>query len=146
LRNQGKRRAYPSYKQVIPRESPSSVVIPQKRRPGVIKWLRTLRSSTDSVTLRVDRPGELTLTRIGSDGHAATLRVPVEVTGLPPTIAFHPPYLARALEIGGTIRLSDEMSPGLIEGNDGRFCVVMPLRATAAHRAEPNSAASHAAA
>jgi hypothetical protein len=76
----------------------------------------------------VDRPGELTLTRIGSDGHAATLRVPVEVTGLPPTIAFHPPYLARALEIGGTIRLSDEMNPGLIEGSDGRFCVVMPIR------------------
>jgi hypothetical protein len=55
------------------------VVVPEDRKPGVIKWLSTLRSSTDSVTLSVDRPVELTLTRSGSDGNAATLRVPVEV-------------------------------------------------------------------
>jgi hypothetical protein len=66
--------------------------------------------------------------------------------GLEAENASNPAYLAKALEIGGTLRLSDEINPGMTEGSGGRFCVVMPLRAAAGHRAEPSPAASHAAA
>ena len=126
--------AYPAYKQEIPREYPASVMIPEDRKPGLIKWLLGLRSSSRSkssfvsVTMSMNRPGELILTRRGSDGNAATLRFRAEVSGLPPTITFNPAYLAKALEIGGTLRFSRELNRCMTEGPGGRFCIVMPMR------------------
>ena len=61
-------------------------------------------------------------------------------------ISFHPGYLAEALEIGGTLRLSDAMSPLVTEGAGGRFCVVMPLRTVAPAEAKARPAGSPAAA
>ena len=107
----------------------------------VVCWLRGGR-----VRLSVERSGELTLSRSGAQGIAATLRVPATIIGIPPAISFHPGYLAEALEIGGTLRLSDEMSPGMTEGPGGRFCVVMPLRTIAPREAQASPASSHAAA
>jgi hypothetical protein len=46
----------------------------------------------------------------------------------PPVIAFDARYLADALEIGSTLCLIDETSPGICRHPTGRFCVVMPMR------------------
>jgi len=58
------------------------------------------------------------------------MQVPVEIHGKPPVIAFNPRYLADALEIGSTLCLSDELSPGICRHPTGRFCVIMPMRVT----------------
>jgi hypothetical protein len=68
------------------------------------------------------------------------LRVTVEIEGSPPPIAFHPRYLADALEIGSTLCLSDELSPGMCMHPGGRFCVVMPMRITLATAAAAQAA------
>jgi DNA polymerase III sliding clamp (beta) subunit (PCNA family) len=60
----------------------------------------------------------------------ATMQVPVEIHGNPPVIAFNARYLADALDIGGTLCLSDELSPGICRHPTGRFCVIMPMRVT----------------
>lgn len=57
----------------------------------VVCWLRGGR-----VLLSVDQSEELTLARSGADGHAATLRVPATITGIPPAISFNRGYLAEA--------------------------------------------------
>nr|MCU0749737.1 hypothetical protein [Akkermansiaceae bacterium] len=54
----------------------------------------------------------------------------VEIEGKPPLTAFHPRYLADALEIGATLCLVDELSPGICRNPNGRFCVIMPMRVT----------------
>jgi hypothetical protein len=36
----------------------------------------------------------------------------------------------RSLEIGSTLCLSDELSPGICRHPTGRFCVIMPMRVT----------------
>jgi hypothetical protein len=43
-------------------------------------------------------------------------------------------YLADALDIGSTLHLSDELSPGICRHPTGRFCVIMPMRVTIAAR------------
>jgi hypothetical protein len=58
------------------------------------------------------------------------MRAPAEIEGSPPQIAFAPCYLADGLEIGGTLCLSDELSPGICRHPSGRFCVIMPKRIT----------------
>ena len=60
------------------------------------------------------------------------LRVSVEIEGNPPPIAFNPRFLADALEIGSTLCLNDEQSPGICRHPSGRLCVVMPMRPTTA--------------
>lgn len=94
------------------------------------------------------------LTQRSASDASAVLRVPAEIEGNPPPIAFHPRYLADALEclgrssgachprsaprmagvqrgqIGSTLCLSDELSPGICRHPSGRFCVVMPMRIT----------------
>jgi hypothetical protein len=73
------------------------------------------------------------------------LRVPAEIEGTPPLIAFHPHYLADAFEIGITLCLSDELSPGICRHPSGRFCVVMPMRVTIATAAAVQAEVAHAA-
>lgn len=124
---------YPNFRQVIPAFAKELVVIPHDRRPGLIAWLRSLKSGNHrdpSVRLDWNKRGQLTLTHRDDDGHSAFLHVPVEIHGEPPVIAFHPIYLAQALEIGSTLCLSDEVSPGLFRHPNGRFCVLMPMRVT----------------
>jgi hypothetical protein len=58
------------------------------------------------------------------------LQVPVEIHGNPPVIAFNGRLLADALEIGSTLCLSDEPSPGICLDPTGHFCVIMPMRVT----------------
>jgi hypothetical protein len=48
----------------------------------------------------------------------------------PPIIALNARYLADALDIGSTLCLSDELSPGICRHPTGRFCVIMPMRVT----------------
>ncbi len=76
---------------------------------------------------------------------SAVLRVAAEIEGNPPLIAFHPRYLADALEIGSTLCLSDELSPGICRHPSGRFCVVMPMRITLATAAATQAQAANAA-
>lgn len=126
---------YPNYQQVIPREQAHSVTIPDDRREAVCKWLRSQKGRAEGVRLSIDKPGHLTLTQTDGGGTTiALITVPVDVQGTPPVISFNPQYLADAFGIGTTLGLSDEMSPGMTRTDDGRFCVVMPMRTTASVR------------
>lgn len=124
---------YPNYRQVVPAQAKELAVIPHDRRSGLIAWLRSLKSGNHhdpSVRLDWNKCGHLTLTHRDDEGRSAILHVPVEIHGKPQVIAFHPIYLAQALEIGATLCLSDEVSPGLFRHPNGRFCVLMPMRVT----------------
>ncbi len=126
--------SYPNYKQVIPAHAQELAVIPHDRKPGLIAWLRSLGKDQASVRLdwrkRGQQSGQLTLSHRDANGHSATMQVPVEIHGNPPVIAFNARYLADALEIGSTLCLSDELSPGICRHPTGRFCVIMPMRVT----------------
>jgi DNA polymerase III sliding clamp (beta) subunit (PCNA family) len=119
---------YPDYKQVIPSNAHELAVIPHDRKPGLIAWLRSLGKDQCSVRLDWNKRGQLTLSHRDANGHSATMQVPVEIHGTPPVIAFNARYLADALEIGSTLCLSDELSPGICRQPTGRFCVIMPMR------------------
>jgi DNA polymerase III sliding clamp (beta) subunit (PCNA family) len=121
---------YPNYKQVIPAYAQELAVIPHDRKPGLIAWLRSLGKDQCSVRLDWHKRGQLTLSHRDANGHSATMQVPVEIHGNPPVIAFNARYLADALEIGSTLCLSDELSPGICRHPTGRFCVIMPMRVT----------------
>lgn len=119
---------YPNYKQVIPAHAQELAVIPYDRKPGLIAWLRSFGKDQASVRLDWHKRGQLTLTHRDANGHSASTAVPVEIHGTPPVIAFNARYLADALDIGGTLCLSDELSPGICRHPTGRFCVIMPMR------------------
>jgi DNA polymerase III sliding clamp (beta) subunit (PCNA family) len=122
--------SYPNYKQVIPTSTSQIVVIPHDRKPSLIAWLRSFGKGQCEVRLGWHKRGQLTLTHLDADGHSATMQVPVEIHGCPPAIAFNANYLADALEIGGTLCLNNELSPAICRHPTGRFCVLMPMRAT----------------
>lgn len=122
--------SYPNYKQVIPAHAQELAVIPHDRRPGLIAWLRSLGKDQCSVRLDWHKRGQLTLSHRDANGHSATMQVPVEIHGNPPVTAFNARYLADGLEIGSTLCLSDELSPGICRHPTGRFCVIMPMRVT----------------
>jgi DNA polymerase III sliding clamp (beta) subunit (PCNA family) len=122
--------SYPNYKQVIPSFANELAVIPHDRKPGLIAWLRSLGKDQCSVRLDWNKRGQLTLSHRDAHGHSATMQVPVEIHGNPPVTAFNARYLADAFEIGGTICLADELSPGICRHPTGRFCVIMPMRVT----------------
>lgn len=121
---------YPNYKQVIPAFANQMAVIPHDRKPGVIAWLRSLGKDQASVRLDWNKRDQLSLTHRDANGHSATMQVPVEIHGNPPVIAFNARYLADALEIGNTLCLIDELSPGICRHPTSRFCVIMPMRVT----------------
>jgi hypothetical protein len=58
------------------------------------------------------------------------MQVTIEIHGNPQVTAFNARYLADALEIGCTLCLADELSPGICRHPTGRFCVIMPMRVT----------------
>jgi DNA polymerase III sliding clamp (beta) subunit (PCNA family) len=130
---------YPNYSQVIPGHAKEIAVIPHDRKPGLIAWLRSLGKSQAAVRLDWHKRGQLTLSHRDANGHSATLQVPVEIHGSPPVITFNAGYLAQALEIGSTLCLSDELSPGICRHPGGRFCVIMPMRVTIAAPSTPDS-------
>jgi len=125
---------YPNYRKVIPHEFLADATIPETHRPSVISWLKSLDSKSTTVRLTWETPGHLTLTHWDSGTAQATIKVPVSVSGeeQPPAISFGPRYLAEALAIGATLRLIDEMSPGMTtaagSSGNGPFCVIMPRR------------------
>jgi DNA polymerase-3 subunit beta len=121
---------YPNYKQVIPAKANQMAIIPHERKPGLIAWLRSLGNKQASVRLDWNKRDQLTLSHRDADGRSSTIHVPVEIHGKPPVIAFDARYLADALEIGSTLCLIDEISPGICRHPTGRFCVVMPMRVT----------------
>ncbi len=123
---------YPNYRQVIPHHAPELVTLSPAHRASVIKWLRGLTDHESAVNLSWEKRGHLTLTQRSASDASAVLRVPAEIEGSPPLIAFHPRYLADAFEIGNTLCLSDGLSPGICRHPSGRFCVVMPMRVTTA--------------
>ena len=75
-----------------------------------------------SVFLNWHKRGHLTLTHRETDGHSATMQVPVEIHGSPPIIAFNARYLAETLVIGSTLCFDDEHSHSLCRHPTGR-CV-----------------------
>jgi DNA polymerase III sliding clamp (beta) subunit (PCNA family) len=122
--------SYPNYKQVIPAYAEQMAVIPHDRKPGIIAWLRSLGKDLASVRLDWHKRGQLTLSHRDDNGHSSIMHVLVEIHGSPPVTAFNARYLADALEIGSTLCLSDELSPGICRHPTGRFCVIMPMRVT----------------
>ena len=64
-----------------------------------------------AVLLDWEKRGQLTLTQSTESNGTAVLRVPVEIHGHPPVIAFNPRYLADALEIGSTLCLGTASRP-----------------------------------
>lgn len=122
--------SYPNYRQVIPASANQMAVIPHDRKPGLIAWLRSVGKDQSPVRLDWQKRGQLTLTHRDANGHSATMQVPVEIHGTPPVIAFNARYLADALELGGTLCLHDELSPGICRHPTGRLCVIMPMRVT----------------
>lgn len=110
----------------------------------------TLRTSTEHVdsppasafNLSWEKKSHLTLTQRSASEASAVLRAPAEIEDNPPLIAFHPAYLADALEIG---RLSVELSPGICRHPSGRFCVIMPMRVTIATAVAVQAEAANAA-
>ncbi len=132
---------YPNYRQVIPHHAPELVSFSPGHRTSVIKWLRGLADHESAVNLSWEKRGHLTLTQRSASDASAVLRVPAEIEGSPPPIAFHPASLADAFEIGSTLCLSDELSPGICRHPSGRFCVVMPMRVTTATSAVQADAA-----
>lgn len=131
---------YPNFRQVIPTQAKELVVIPHDRKPGLIAWLRSLGKEPRSVRLSWLKRDQLTLTHRDANGRSSTMQVPVEIHGKPPVIAFHPVYLAQALEIGSTLCLSDELSPGICRHPAGRFCVLMPMRVVNSESTQPEKA------
>jgi len=123
---------YPNYRQVIPHHAPELVTFSPDHRTSVVKWLRGLADLEAAVNLSWEKKGHLTLTQRSASDASAVLRVPAEIEGNPPLIAFHPAYLADAFEIGSTLCLSDELSPEMCRHPSDRFCVVMPMRVTIA--------------
>jgi DNA polymerase-3 subunit beta len=121
---------YPNYKQVIPPDARELAVIPHDRKPGLIAWLRSVGKDQATVLLDWHKRGQLTLTHRDTNGQSATMQVSVEIHGNPPVIAFNARYLADALEIGSTLCLTDELSPGICRHPSGSFCVIMPMRVT----------------
>lgn len=133
---------YPNYRQVIPNHAPELVTLSPDHRTSVIKWLRGLTDHVSAVNLSWEKKGHLTLTQRSESDGSAVLRVPAEIEGNPPLIAFHAAYMADALKIGSTLCLSDELSPGICRHPSGRFCVVMPMRVTIATTAVAQSNAA----
>ena len=119
---------YPDYRRVIPAQLPEIVTIQENRKPALISWLCSQRGRCESVRLTWETPGHVTLTQMESDTTTATLQVPVVIEGKPPEISFSPAYLADALEIGSTLKLTDELSPGIASDSFGNFCVLMSRR------------------
>jgi DNA polymerase-3 subunit beta len=134
---------YPNYKQVIPAAAHAQelAVIPHDRKPGLIAWLRSLGKDQCSVRLDWHKRGQLTLSHRDANGHSATMQVPVEIHGSPPVIAFNARFLADGLEIGGTLCLSDELSPGICRHPTGRFAVLMPMRVNHGEEQTPGEVA-----
>jgi len=118
---------YPNFREAIPADVPELVTIAGERRPAVIAWLRGLPDSGAALHLTWEKRGQLTLTQRSRSSAAAVLRVPVEIQGNPPLIAFNPRLLADALEIGSTLCLRDSLTPGVCRHPGGRFCVIMPM-------------------
>lgn len=135
---------YPNYRQVIPYPSPNLVTFSPDHRISVIKWLRGLADHESAVILSWEKKGHLTLTQRSASDASAVLRVPAEIEGNPPPIAFHPVYLADAFEIGSTLCLSDQLSPGICRHPSGGFCVIMPMRVTTATAAAVQAGAAPA--
>jgi len=119
---------YPDYRRVIPTHIPEVITIQENRKPALISWLRSLRGRCESVRLTWERPSHVTLTGTESGTTTATLQVPVVIEGKPPEISFSPAYLADALQIGSTLKLTDELSPGLASDSFGNFCLIMSRR------------------
>src|ERR1035437_392431 len=119
---------YPNYMQVIPGHIPESVTIPEPHKSALISWLRSLVGRSNTVRLTWENVGLLTLTHRDAENTAATIQVPCTIKGQPPAISFGPQYLADALAIGSTLRLSDDLSPGVVTDPSGCYCVLMPCR------------------
>lgn len=121
---------YPNYRQVIPNESLADATIPEPHKSTLISWLRSLVGKSNSVRLTWESTGLLILTHRDAEATAATIQVPCAINGLPPAISFRTVFLADALVIGSTLRLTDGLSPGVITDPSGNFCVLMPCRFT----------------
>jgi len=98
--------SHPNYRCVVPHEFLADATIPETHRPALISWLRSRVGKANSVRLTCENVGLLTSTHRDAENTAATIQVPCTIAGHPPAISFGPQYLADALVIGSTLRLS----------------------------------------
>lgn len=113
---------FPNYRQVIPPAADSKGSITFTDAEGVASWLSTLKGDL-SVTLRPRPPHFVDL--IHEHGSLVT---PAYLEGDRIAIAFNPAFLAECLRgVGGTLDLTDHMSPGIFRSPDA-IAVIMPVR------------------
>ena len=121
---------FPRWKQVVPRESVASAVLSEKDRKSVQSWLKSIKGSDNSVTLRSTNRGTLEFIHAEKAKPLATVEVQVDAEGQVPPLQVEPKFLASALSIGDTLCFIDSMSPLVVRNRDSAFAVVMPMRLT----------------
>lgn len=116
---------FPNHQAVTPRQEILTSSITFADPAGVASWLSTLKptAKAESVTLTPRLPHHVDIVhphgRITATAH---------LEGEPQPIAFNPAFLADCLAtLGGTLFLTDEISPGVFKKGDG-LAVLMPLR------------------
>lgn len=121
---------FPKWRQVVPPESLASATLTESDRKSLRDWLKTLKGTEGSVTLRSTKRGVLEVIHAVRREPLATVEVPVEIEGNLPPLQVNPQSLAIALNVGPTLCFTDSMSPVVARNREGGFCVVMPMRLT----------------
>lgn len=121
---------FPRWKQVVPREAVASATLSEKDRKSVQSWLKSIKGSDNSVTLRSNKRGTLELIHAEKAKPLATVEVLVDAEGQVPPLQLEPKFLASALSIGDTLCFIDSMSPLVVRNRGTSFAVVIPMRLT----------------
>lgn len=123
---------YPSYQQVIPRESKERVALVREEFVQALRRAEIMTSEkSNSVKLSFTRDN-LLITSNTQDVGEARESLAVNYKGTDMVIAFNPRFLLDALEALDEdevyLELTDELSPGLLKTTSPFLYVIMPMR------------------
>lgn len=123
---------YPSYQQVIPRESKERVTLVREEFLQALRRAEIMTSEkSNSVKLTLTRDN-LVISSNTPDVGEARESLAVNYKGSDLVIAFNPRFLMEALEALDDdevyFELTDELSPGLLKTNSPFLYVIMPMR------------------
>ena len=125
---------YPNYRQVIPGDSATTVVLPTASLLREAKTASVLaRDAANPVRLRV---GDNTLTLVAQTAEVGDDEAPLHarVTGDDVQIAFNARYVLDALQVLDSddveLQFNGALQPGVIrpQGRDDYLCIIMPVR------------------
>lgn len=125
---------YPSYQQVIPKESAKKAVIERTALESALRRVAVLsKDKTNAVKVMLQN-GSITLHTSSPDVGEATEDLPAQYRGESLTTGFNARYLLDALAVmeGDSVNLeiSSPLSPCVLksDGDPGFLCVVMPMK------------------